>query len=480
MSRRHVVTFLTAPARSGKTFNEVRKICDEYLGNPDCRIYTNLPLHLDKISEWAARKYGIAEESVFERVHIVPRETELAWMTAGQPIYDADTGRRVGNNPITGPWDYFADKELSGAVIIIDEIHNFCGSIGTIKAISNLWQKWLGELGHNQAVFRCLSQAPEKVHACIKQEAQASYSIRNTGLDRDPYFKIEIYDWLELWAGLFGGSYTVYVFEQETTKVEGKKIKGERALHAMGKPYFDFYDSFNKPIAHGQTTNVKSFEPEYVKRLRKGFIRGRLSLLRWFFFKNFYNLVTKLSFVLVIAVGGLYLLNGGMGDVMQAFQDTMKDVIRVRDNPAQAATDTAKPAVHQAPAHDRKAESNAITMIRKAYEDELRKALNTNESLKNDIAAAQKNLGDISTIVLFTPDTIVTMRGNEYAVGEEIDYGEHAGKRIVEINYRQRKAILDDGAILLISDERLRRRQEQASGTDAGKRPDVQAVLPGS
>jgi hypothetical protein len=110
----------------------------------------------------------------------------------------------------------------------------------------------------------------------------------------------------------------------------------------------------------------------------------------------------------------------------------------------------------------------------------LRKALKTNESLKNEILAVRKSLGDMSAIVLFTPNIIVTLRGNEYAVGEEIDYGEHAGKKIVEINYRQRKALLDDGSILLISDERLRTRQEQQDKSESSKHSGFQTVLPGA
>jgi hypothetical protein len=248
----------------------------------------------------------------------------------------------------------------------------------------------------------------------------------------------------------------------------------------MGAPYFDFYDSFNKPIAHGQTANVQKFEPEYMKHLRKGFFRGRLSLVRWFFFKNFYNLVVRLSLVVVLAVAGIYLVQGGMGDVTSTITDTLNEVMSVNKT-----SDMPTPTGEVAPNDNMDmAKSNnemaAIELVRQTYEEELRRALLENEALKNDLTVTKKNLGDMSSIVLFTPETIVTMRGNEYGVGEEIDYGEHAGKRIVEINFRQRKAILDDGTLLFISDERLRKRQEQAKPDDTAKRPDVQAVLPSS
>ncbi len=258
-SRRNVVSFYTAPARSGKTFRMVVRIVDEILPRTEGMIYTNLPLHVDRIAEYCADRHGMDPDEVRDRLQLIPREVEESWRDAGRPIYDAQ-GRRTGAHPLDGPWEYLAEKPLSGSTIIIDEIHNFCGSIGTPKPVSNKWQKWLGELGHNQAIFICISQAPEKVHACIKQEAQASYTIRNTGLDRDPYFHIEFYDWLELWSGLFGGEYRIFVFEQETQKIEGKKVRGERNLCLMGQPYFSLYDSFNKPIDGDHAANGLAFQ----------------------------------------------------------------------------------------------------------------------------------------------------------------------------------------------------------------------------
>ena len=454
MSRRHVVTFFTAPARSGKSFRLVVRICDEIIPMTDGVIYTNLPLHVDRIAEYCAEKYKITVEEVTARLHVIPRDVESSWRDAGMPIYNTN-GQKTGAHPFDGPWEYFADKRLSGSTIIIDEIHNFCGSIGTPKAISNNWQKWLGELGHNQAVFICISQAPEKVHSCIKQEAQASYTIRNTGLDRDPYFKIELYDWLELWSGLFGAEYKVFVFEQEIQKTEGRRQKGQRKLHLMGQPYFSFYDSFNKPIASEQTDNLNPFEHEYEKHLRKGAIRGRLSLLRWFFFKNMQPLVSRGGMAIAFACVLLWLLAGGAGDLTQYISQSMSQAFVKKSakaeeekGPDEAAQRLDKYASLPQPKED----ADRLEVIRKTYEDELRKALIETETLSQELKRAKDELARNSAVVLMTPDMVVLKRGQVYGVGDKISSGDYKGLRLVGINYRKRAAYLDNGAVLRLSE----------------------------
>jgi hypothetical protein len=436
-SRRDVVTFLTAPARSGKSFNEVRRICDDTLPQETGPIYTNLPLYPDRIAEYCWNKHKVPVADTLERIRLIPRDMELEWKNAGQPIYD-ENGMRVGTETPTGPWDYFADKELSGATIIIDEIHNFCGSIGTPKAIANQWQKWLGELGHNQAVFRCLSQSPEKVHPCIKQEAQAAYTIRNTGLDTDPYFKIEIYDWLELWCGLLGGEYKVFVFEQETKKVEGKAVQGKRTLHRMGPPYFDFYDSFNAPIAHAQAKDVKPFEHEFERQMQKGALRGRLALLWWFFRKHFYELSTRG----LIAVFLVALVIGLMSGTVPRYLS--KTIIGITTS----ATGKPKLPGKSAAALPGTAPDSVPAKAVKELERKAEALAKRLDLAMQEKAKLERELQNASALVLIADDTITLRGGFTYAVGDVIDTGPYKGRKFLSINWARRSATLNDGTIL--------------------------------
>lgn len=465
MSRRNVVEFLTAPARSGKTFRMVVRICDEILPNSKGVIYTNLPLYPEKIAEYCANKHKLDYDVVLERIHVIPRDVENVWKNAGQPIFDKQTGKKCGVNSFDGPWSYFADKELSGATVIIDEIHNFCGSIGTPKPICNLWQKWLGELGHNQAVFLCISQAPEKVHACIKQEAGASYIIRNTGLDRDPYFKIELYDWLDLWAGLLGRPYKVFVFEQEIQKSEGRRVRGQRKLTRMGPPYFSFYDSFNKPIASEQTSNINPFEHEYEKHLRKGPVRGRLSLVRWFVFKNMQPLFTRGMIAITLAGMFIFMATGGAGEISGMISKTLSGGLKKKDTEKKGGPPKNEKVVASGVTIDEKMIAQAshedktkIEKIRELYEEELRKALVEKEKIAADAEVAKKELEKLteemerqSALVLITPDRVVLQGGHTYEVGESIRNGKYKGRVVREILYQLREAVLDDDSVLSLA-----------------------------
>ncbi len=463
MSRRDVVAFFTAPARSGKSFRMVVRICDEILPHGEGMIYTNLPLYPERIAEYCEQKYGLDPDDVLRRLHIIPREVEQRWREAGKTIHDKVTGRKTGTHPLDGPWTYFEDKELAGATIIIDEIHNFCGSLGTPKPVSNQWQMWLGELGHNQAIFICISQAPEKVNACIKQEAQASYTIKNTGLDRDPYFRIEVYDWLDLWAGLFGRPYNVYVFEQEIKKNEGRRVRGQRKLTRMGPPYFDFYDSFAQPIAGEQTANLKAFEHEYERHLRKGPIRGRISLVLWFIFKNIQQLAMRGMMAAALIGVIVFMASGGAGVIMESLsaglvkknppKEEKKAEITPPPPPSQAnitASESLKTATRE--------EADKIEKIRAVYEEELRKTLTEKEALSAESAKAVMELEILreeierqSALVLITPDKIVFQGGYVYEAGEEIRQGKYKGRRIEAIDFRNREALLDDDSVLSLA-----------------------------
>ena len=460
MSKRAVVSFYTAPARSGKTYRLVVRICDELLPNGDGMIYTNLPLYVDEIAKYCAKKYGINEDDVKARLHIIPREIEATWRDAGRPIYDMQTGRKTGMHPLDGPWTYFAEHPLAGSTIIIDEIHNFCGSIGTPKPVSNEWQKWLGELGHNQAVFICISQAPEKVHACIKQEAQASYTIRNTGLDRDPYFKIELYDWLELWSGLFGNEYRIFVFEQEIQKKEGRRARGQRQLTLMGPPYFDFYDSFAKPISNEQTSNVATFEHEYEKHLRKGPLRGRMSLIRWFVIKNLQPLFSRLLIGVAVVAAMVYLLSGGAGDMMKKISGTISAAANKKttqsDPPPNDAPADPPPRITRPRQRDTRADAQMspefVQKMQKAYDDELKRLQLENRRMGEELQAVQDELSRQSAVILITPESIVLQGGHVYGVGDEFVSGDWKGRKVSRIEYGRREAVLDDDSVLGLAD----------------------------
>lgn len=463
-NNRTVTAFSYAPARSGKSFLYVKRIVDEWLPQTKMAIWTNLPLRPELIGDYCAETHGMNREEVISRIHLIPAEVEKSWKfneriyiddlgdagknlkehknadsIAGALVAAMRPGARGEARPwvYDGPWVYFIDKQIGSSVIIIDEIHNFCG-ISTPAAARAAWQRWLGELGHNQAIFRCISQDEQKVAKEIRDEAGAKFEIRNTGMDKDPYFKIEIYDWLELGQAFLNLPYKVFVFEQEILKVEGKKTeKGARETYLMGEPYFSFYDSFNKPIEGAQAANVKPFETVWqrIQRETPGRIKPRMRLLAWFIGKNAKQLMAS-RFSLAFAIGILIFCGikfDLIGVAMKTVMPSRKDKTAAETPKPEAKKPTQKPAGQggqKLPSEPQMTEEEKKIQRLQADLDEQKKKADTLES----------ELRQREAISLITPESITLRNGMSYRVGETIEYGELKGKRVISINWQKREA----------------------------------------
>ena len=271
----------------------------------------------------------------------------------------------------------------------------------------------------------------------------------NTGLSKDPYLGIEVYDWLELWCAFLGGNYRVFVFEQEPKKVEGRKVQGSRKMHLMGPPYFDFYDSFNAPIAHAQTNNVRAFEKTYERFIREyGAVKGRLKLLEWFFCKHSQQILTRGLMVIGIIILLYGFMTGWatttmMNAVMKATTAAAPRPISTKapEAVAQAATAPASGSsatpTGGAPSAAETAQAAQVKMLN----DQLSEQMKRSAELEATIAKA--------TAIALMTETTVTMRGGyTYAIGDEIDVGPYKGKKIVSMNWPRRSVKLDDETIL--------------------------------
>jgi len=281
MGARSVVTLTTGPAGSGKTYVRCsRFLCDEWLPERSGIHYSNFPIFRDKVAEFVSKRTGKTLDELLERMQIIPDEVLNSWIS-GQ----------------SGPWDYFKSKNLDGCHIAIDECHNFCGA-KTHQKIRARWQAWLGEIRHQGATVEFLSQSPEKVAREIHYEAGLRLSLINSEDRRDPFLGILLGDWYELKAKFISGDYQTVVWEVERRNVDGKWVQQNQRRFTLDPEYFDFYDSFSRPVQGG----VKSQgQPrEFQKRSRSG-------IVWWFFKRNALSIVPR-----GLLVGGvIYLCTGG-------------------------------------------------------------------------------------------------------------------------------------------------------------------------
>lgn len=286
MRARSVITLTTGPAGSGKTYVRcARYLCDEWLPEKSGVHYSNFPVFRDKVAAFVAQKTGKPENELLERIQIIPEAVMATWIS-GQ----------------SGPWDYFHDKNLDGCHIAIDECHNFCGA-KTHQKVRARWQAWLGEIRHQGATVEFLSQSPEKVAREIHYEAGLRLSLVNSEDRRDPFLGILLGDWYELKAAFISAEYQTVVWEVERRNVDGKWIEQNKRTFSLDPLYFEFYDSFSRPVQGGE--KAQGQQREFQKRTRRG-------LLWWFFKRNAFAIVPRAMLVGVL----VYLCTGGSAPLL--------------------------------------------------------------------------------------------------------------------------------------------------------------------
>jgi hypothetical protein len=347
-----------------------------------------------------------------------------------------------GECPV-GIWTYFEEIDISNSRIVIDEIHNFCGD-STPRTIKREWSKWLGEIRHRGATFRCISQAPEKVAKEIKREAQVELTLWNTAGEKDCFFKIELGDWMELYAGILGGTYRTAVFETTILKNGHKKNRREKPRFFTIKPeYFELYDSFSAPIAHGGK-KFEGFQHEYEKRTKA-------ELLKWFIQKNIYQISTKaiicslvLSFmVYVYAFNGHEQIIKGLMSAMNMGNPYKKNKKKKSGNKKFTVKNTVKKKQDEPPPEIYK--NNPIAKKLSTKNRELKTKI---EQIEIENEKLKKQIEEQSKIILLTPKSIILNSGQEYLINETIKNGKYKNKKIIEIDWKKRNVKFEDNTII--------------------------------
>lgn len=440
---RSVIQFTTAPAGTGKSYRRCAwYITMKWLPEAKGVHYSNFPVRFDdwEDEEGKARKGMVSylkgkftEEEVRERVKVLDDEIIQGWRNDGL----------MKDQQPRGPWEYFEEIDLSGAHIAIDEIHNFCGSNSHTR-VKQRWQQWLGEIRHRGATVEGISQHEDKVAKEFKNEAELRLDLVACATRRDPYFKIELYYWYQLFAKA-RGEWKATVAEIESRRVKGRwkettedKFKFEEAL-------FDVYDSFSAPIAGGGAGGTDKLPWERY---------NWTSLLLWFGRSNFERLVPRIA----VAVLGCWVFFGGGGTFLLG--------------KFMARTQALAGGINQTEEKEKKV---GVTMLGKSDENLFpRSAYVTkegNETLTDEEWRSRKKIVNEdmeelerlrreekeredkereeamarAAIVLISENEIVFEHGATYQVGETITGGIYDGRKVEEIEYGKRKVLLEGG-----------------------------------
>src|SRR5581483_6038793 len=351
-----------------------------------------------------------------------------------------------------GPWNTFADEDLSGWHLAIDEIHNYVPKAGIgCRRIAAAWSKWLGELRHRGATIEFLSQAPAKVSSAIENEAEIRYELVSSKHRPDPFLGVKMEYWYQLQAKLTG-IYRPSCWQQELRNVNGKWTVQEESPFWFDDELFGVYDTWSAPIAGGHKGSTGK-QPYQLYSLPR--------LLAWFWWSNAWPLTWR------PAVAGAFVAavcNREM--VMQQYFKLTDRVFVGRKAQAGAGQGSAEKAALATAATAEAPPSNPpawlsggrndLTAQRIAFlEDEIEQLQGELLAKTSKIDELQSKLELAFSVASVTLNQVTFRGGYTYAVGETIDWGPYEGRAVAFIAFPRRGGVLSDG-------QRLR------MGTDAG------------
>lgn len=284
-----IVMTLGAPG-CGKSYSRcARFLVDYWLKEKNGIHYSNFPVNRERVAAAVAKKDSGQEfEVLVNRIQVIPEAVLKTWMSGE-----------------SGPWEYFADKELDGAHIAIDECHQYIrrqGGRGYIDVIKK-WEDWLSTIRHKACTVEFLTQDPHKVAKCIEIHSSVRLQLVNSEDRRDPWFGVLLGDWYELRAGFVTREYETVIWEVEERRLLGRWKPQETRRFRLDPYYFQFYDSFNV-ASHDGSKGAKAPEREFQKR-------SRLGLLWWFCTRSWFRVALRL----VVVAALLWLMTGGGGTV---------------------------------------------------------------------------------------------------------------------------------------------------------------------
>lgn len=434
-----VTEFTTAISGSGKTLLRCAWfLTHEWLNDPTKgKIFTNFPIHVDEMVEYVLqRNSGLVALDIRERIHLIPKEELDSWI-----------------DEKSGPWEYFKKFDISGSRIAIDEIHNFV-HIGSSKQYVKCWRNWLGELRHCGCEFEAITQNDSKCSPAIKQEAGIKRTLFNGEARRDPLFGIKMYDWYNLRAGFFTGTYTFTIWEDEWYPINGKWVKSHSRKVESDPALYPLYDSYSTPIAGGTKAKGKIYE---YKRLSKS------RLVIWFITKNLHLFFARLVLIGILTWvcflgGGKVLLEWWLSSTkaIASSNGTAVQTEKIEEIPNKEKTKTSeiidKDQTNSAPDPTEKdLEKIKLQGQIDSLVIKIKELQAENTGLSSKLDDLQKQSEAQSVLVSLSPDSVTLKNGQTFYINETINFGPYQGCSIKGINYRARTVYLSDGRVLSLA-----------------------------
>lgn len=226
-----VTLLTTAPMGGYKSYSRGPAfVIDQFLPESEGHLYTTIPLIVDEVAKLAKKRHRIPIAETERRIHVIPQDLVLEWTREGS---------------LAGPWDMSMER-LEGSHIQIDEFHHYAPRTQEVERRKK-WREWLSEIRHEGATIEFLTQDITSLDDRLSKTIVVRYDLVNMETQRDPLFKIRMYDWYQLRSKALG-YWCPCIIQLEKTKVDGRwKPTDEQRKIRPCPAYYNAYNSFSKP-----------------------------------------------------------------------------------------------------------------------------------------------------------------------------------------------------------------------------------------
>jgi hypothetical protein len=450
------VSFVHGKGGVGKSYALVRELVYQFLPETERTLFTNLPLNVDAVCEFAAKEHGVSPEVYRERIKHIPEEMCSRWV------------RGDG-----GPWEVEKEWSVVHSELWLDECHKFCPK--TDGKRHKAYEAWLGEARHDG--FRRIlfvTQDEHKVGAVIKDHADLAYELLDGARKRLPFVGFPMSQVYEL-LGAFTRRVIKRVYVEEYRHGRGRFWRGWGESFVMDPRLFPLYSSYN--VGHSTDSAgggaERADKPMWQRLSRRG--------VCWWFFKQNPLGMAKLA-LLVCFFAACF--TGKIADwsVMAIKQFSahvsslsFKNASSAGKSPPAAAAgpvvlDSAgKPIA----AGGLKLSEETIVELKRLHDeaDRLKRELEGARSREEGLRTERAKLSALSLVTL---REVGFVDGRVFSLGETIVGGEYDGQKIAKVDFRRRSCTLSDGRVLRLGAVPKLQKSAEPPSVPAGVRAPVQ------
>ncbi|WP_437229797.1 zonular occludens toxin domain-containing protein [Planctomicrobium sp. SH661] len=394
----------------------------------------NLPLK----PEGLAALSGKSVQEVEARLKLIPAEELKTWIEGKG-----------------GPWSFFADKDIKGAHIAIDEAHRYFGKKHSKAHLAALGE-WTGGLRHHGATCQLITQHEFKLSTDARNEAGVQTRIFAPSQRTELFTGAKWHDVLQLLSKFWRKKVGLTIVREGVTS--GRSARdftndGFRYIFHK-KEHYACYDSYNNIAAEGASHDGEANRP---KEEWERFSWPRLIL--WYVERNFWPTGLRAG-----AAAGLFWLFalGGLSMIVEgAFSFGSLAAGSLGGTPTakgKAQVQSVSPDSEPQPTLAKDVESKR----------QLNQLAEQNRMMALRLQEAATYAEELTGLVAVVGDACYWADGSSGKVGDRIETGPFIGHQVVSIDSAHGRVELSGGTVLRVGVLSPSQYQRVRSWTAAG------------